>query len=213
MHATAKTVMDDYGYRGDERRRYYRIDDDVALRYQIIPAARLPNSLAHFDSGFADKWTLASEFAYTTTQMKQALEKVKRDMPEVIKCLEELNEKVDTLIRLLATSDSDVPNYPTDRVSLSASGLAFNSQAQIPVGSTLVIKLLTFPSFVYVFSLARVVRCSRDDSKNRELPYRIAVDFTHIREDVREMLIKHVLQKESSSLRKARGLPDSETSS
>lgn len=213
MHATTKTVMDNSGYKGDERRRYYRIDDDVALRYQIIPEATLPDALSHFDSGYADKWTLASEFAYTTTQMKQTLEKVRRETPEVAKYLEELNEKVDTLIRLLATSDSNIPNCPTERVSLSASGLAFDSQAQIPAGSTLEIKLLIFPSFVCFLSLARVVRCSREDDKNREFPYRIAVDFTHIREEAREMLIKHVLQKDSSNLRKARELPNSPTSS
>ena len=213
MHVTAETVMDSCGYRGDERRRYYRIDDDVALRYQIIPEATLPDVLTRFDSGYADKWTLASEFAYATSQMKQALEKIKPEMPEVARYLEELNKKIDTLMRLLATSEDDMPSYPTDRVNLSASGLAFDAPAQVPVGSTLEIKLLIFPSFVCFLSLGKVVRCSRENTEERDFPYRIAVDFTHIREGAREILVKHVLQKESSHLRKARSLPDSASNS
>lgn len=155
--------------------------------------------------GNSDTIALASEFAATSTQMKRGLEKFKRELPEVALYLEGLNDKLDLLVRLLAAADNELSDQPTHDVSLSAGGLSFDARTEIPKNSSVEIKLLVFPSYICIRTFGTVVYCRREKTDNSEFPFRVGIDFSYIRENDRELLIKHVLRKQSSRRREARG--------
>ena len=64
------------------------------------------------------------------------------------------------------------------------------------------LKLLVFPAFICVTALAEVIRSEPAGPDGGE-PV-VAADFTHIREDDREMLVRHITQRQAALLREAR---------
>ena len=186
-----------------DRREYFCVDDQVALKYRVVNQAEIEDALERRNEGYLDTNAMASSFASTSMEMKHALEKCKRELPEVATYLEGLNGKVDLLIRLLAANSSELPDHPTHDVNLSASGVSFRVTQEVAGESLLEIKLLFFPSFLFVVTVGRVVRCVRDNEMEA-YPYRLAIEFSHLEDSDREILIRHVLQKEASLLRSVR---------
>jgi hypothetical protein len=102
-------------------------------------------------------------------------------------------------------SGGELPGHPTHCINVSASGLNFRCEQAFAVGTLLELRLLLFPSFTRMLVYASVVRSL--ELPGELPPYDIGVEFAHIEENDRELLIKHVLQKESALLRQARGEP------
>ena len=188
-----------------ERRRYFRIDDEVALKLRALNDEQLAQAVSHLHIGYPDKIQLASSFATTSAQMKHSLERVRRDVPDIANYLEALNEKLDTLVQLLAASDNEMADHPTHNVNLSASGISFQSDESLVMGTHAEIKLLMFPSYVCILAYGDIVYCSKSKAGPKDgQRYDIGIDFTHIRENDRELIIKHVTHKQSALIREAR---------
>ncbi len=189
-----------------DRREYFRINDEVALNYRVIERSEIDGAMEKRREGHLDVNALASSFANTNLDMRHALEKCRRDLPDVATYLDGLNTKVDLLIRLLLATGSELPDHPTHDVNLSASGLSFKVTREVIAGSILEIKLLFFPTFLYIVTFGHVVRCSTSD-EIEEFPYELAVEFSHLEDSDKELLIRHILQRESAMLREVRGGP------
>ena len=194
----------------DDRRRYYRIEDEVALSYRVLEGRELERAMDRFGSGADDTIALAATFASTSVEMRRALDVVKRDFPELAHYLEGLNSKLDILARLIVVRESGLPDNPTHEVNLSASGMSFNVTEAIATGSVLELKLLVFPSHICILTLGAVVNCVRQEGSHPQFPFRVGVDFSYIRDSDRELLIRHVVQKQSSELRRRRFGSESE---
>jgi len=192
-----------------DRRSFFRVHDRVALRVRALDEEALAGVIEAKEAEARSPDSLASAFAAANVQMKHGIDKCKRDFPEVAACLEGLNAKVDLLVRMLVANDNDLPDRPTHRINLSASGLSYRSWEPLQAGTPLELKVLFFPSFLFLHVFGRVVRC-HDEGEDPEGRHQIAVEFTHIGEDDRELLIRHVLQRESAILREARNAFDAE---
>ena len=66
-----------------ERRRYFRVDDEVALTYRVLTEEQLTAALSRLRVGYPDKLSLASAFASTSGQMRLALDRVRKDSPDI----------------------------------------------------------------------------------------------------------------------------------
>ena len=188
---------------GDDRRRFFRIDDHVALRFQVVRPDELDAAVARMQLGLPDRIGLASGFASSSHQMRHSLERFRRDMPELASYLESLNEKLDLMIQLLAVHENELPDQPTHRAQLSASGIAFATDNAPPVGAILELTLLLFPNFSCVRLYGTVVN-RHPAPPGSDGDTQVGVDFTHIRESDRELIIRHVVQRQSTLLREAR---------
>ena len=191
----------------DERRRHYRIRGNIGLSFRILEGPDVDVAVARFGDDEFDTLALAAIFSSTSIGMRHALEGLKRDVPEVATYLEGLNTKLDILSRLLIARDSGLPSHPTHAVSLSASGICFFAEQAVAPGSLLELKLLVFPSHVCVLTLGAVVGCEKVGAPEPRFPYQIRVDFSYIREDDQELIIRHVIQRQSENLRKTRSDP------
>jgi hypothetical protein len=195
--------MFDKDDKGDDRRRFFRIEDHVALRVREIPPGELETEVSRMQLGLPDRIGLASTFASTSQQMRHLLEKFRRDQPDLAGYLEELNGKLDLLIQLLAVHENEMPDRPTHHVQLSASGIAYRTDEPPPMGATLELMLLLFPSFTCLRLFGTVVN-SVPAKGASEGATQVGVNFTHIRETDRELIIRHVVQRQSVLLREAR---------
>ena len=88
--------------------------------------------------------------------------------------------------------------------ALSAGGLAFHSQHEISTGSLLEMRMVLFPSLVGILSLSRVIHCERVSDTNVQFSWQLAIAFAHLLESDRELLVRHVMAKQTRALRAER---------
>ena len=185
-----------------ERRRYFRIKDQVALKCQILSEEEYADAVADMPESQPGLLSLANTFAASTRQIAPTVRRMRELHPELCRYLGMVNEKLDMLARAFSLAESDMASWPMQSICLSAGGIEFEAQAPLPIGTRVKVKLVLFPSLVHIVALAIVVRdrCCR----NEEIMQRVAVEFTDIAEDDRELLIQHIVHRESRRLRARR---------
>jgi len=188
----------------DERREYFRIDDEVALDYRPIDEADIDALSDRIHARFPDRFTVASSFTATSRQMTQALHKVQNQSPELVRCLQAIDQKLNMLAQLFVSEEMHLDQQPTREVNLSAGGLAFRSQHEIRTGSLLEMRIVLFPSLIGILTLSRVIHCEPISDTNVDFPWQVAVNFEQLRERDRELLVRHVMAKQTRQLRAER---------
>jgi len=188
----------------EERREYFRIDDEIALDYRLIDEAEIDAVSERIHARFPDRFTVASSFTATSRQMAQALHKVQNQSPELIRCLQAIDQKLNMLAQLFVSEEMHLDQQPTREVNLSAGGLAFRSQHQIRTGSLLEMRIVLFPSLVGILTLSRVIHCEPISDGTAQFPWQVAVNFEQLRERDRELLVRHVMTKQTRQLRAER---------
>jgi hypothetical protein len=185
----------------DERREYFRIADEIALDYRLIKQGEVDELIERMQSRLVDRFTAASSFAATSRQMAHVIHKVQSDSPELARCLQALDQKLNMIAQLFVSEEMDLEEQPTRQVNLSAGGVAFRAQHELPVGSLLELRMVLFPSMVGVLTISRVIHCERSDDDKSQFPWQVAVEYEHLRETDRELLVRHIMSKETERLR------------
>ncbi len=195
----------------EERRRYFRVDAAICLKYKVIPADELPDKVERLENGLQDQFTVTASLSAITQQMRAHLKKIDQTLPVVAEYLRALERKMDLLAQALLAQDAEVVEQSSCEVSLSAVGMAFRSETPIRPGTILEIKMLLLPSFTGILTYGEVVNCKPEQATARAVSYRIGVDFSYIRENDRELLINHILKRQHETLRDQRDskVPDS----
>ncbi len=192
----------------DERREYFRIEDEIALDYRVISQAEADKLLERIRSRLVDRFTAASSFAATTRQMAHVIHKVQAESPELARCLQAIDNKLNLIAQLFVSEEMELNEQPTREVSLSAGGVAFRAQHELKVGSTLELRMVLFPSLVGILTISRVVHCERMNDSNVQFPWQVAVEYDYLRETDRELLVRHIMAKETEQLRARRSEND-----
>ncbi len=188
----------------DDRREYFRIDDEVALDYRLISDGEVDQLLGKIQSNLVDRFTAASSFAATTRQMMAVIHKVQTDTPELARCLQAIDQKLNMIAQLFVSEEIREKNQDTREVNLSAGGVAFCAQHEIPVGSLLELRMVLFPSLVGILTVSRVIHCERSNEGNIQFPWQIAVEYDQLKETDRELLVRHIMARETEQLRSHR---------
>ena len=125
-----------------------------------------------------------------------------------------LNDKINVVVNqmpgLKATKASLVKTTP-QVCDVGADGLVFSSSRQLAVGSKLYIEFLLESDNRYVETFATVVRnTDSPDPTDGQLLYGTAVEFHGMKAEQREILIQHMFNRESETLRMRRLQLDNE---
>ncbi len=187
-----------------ERRRYFRVEDHILMEYRLLAGSEREAVVTTLRDDHPSRHLIASSFANTSQQMQYVLHKIQEREPEIALYLQTLNEKLDSLARQLAMEATEFRDRTPRRVDISAAGLGFDAPEQMEADQLLEIQMLLSPSLDFVRAIGRVVRCVAALEAQRRPAFRIAVDFDFIRDDDRELLVQHVVRKESSRLRENR---------
>jgi hypothetical protein len=87
------------------------------------------------------------------------------------------------------------------RVSISEGGISFNHGKAIPIGSHLALKVVLMPQALGLLLRAQVVHCqTRKDGQ-----FEIGTEFEALTDAQRQLLARHILQKQALERRQARG--------
>jgi predicted nuclease with TOPRIM domain len=179
-----------------ERRRFFRIEDIVSLKAEVIDESQVPERLENFWNE-QHQFSLRNEFNYKLEQHQADLRKINSRMPELGRYLGLLQEQIDILTDKIL-QDEDKFTSLEKQVNLSAQGISFLSDEPANKGDILELHLKLNPGKQKIVVFARVVNCELPDTEQGQ--YKIALDFEHIHEADREILVKHVHGKQLIAL-------------
>ena len=187
-----------------ERRSYYRIDDDVFFEYRLIQERQVNGIVGRTAQGNRARHRLLDEIDTLSRQSRSQLKSIRKSHPIIARYLATLDDKIDALARHVSAQEDSAEGHPNRRVNLSAGGVAFYAEEQVPVESLIAVTLKLFPSHQQISTYGPVVYCRYEPQTSPEAPYRIAVNFAFMRSHDRESLINHVLGKQMASARTQR---------
>ncbi|WP_022949602.1 PilZ domain-containing protein [Methylohalobius crimeensis] len=189
-----------------DRRRYFRIDDEIVLVYRPVPSHEVPEP-EQLSERFSEPFSLTSTLACLTHESRSQLRRIQRDSPQVAEYLEVLERKIDVLAQAVMMAENPLVEQPTRQVNLSASGIAFDIERGLSEGEVLELKMVVPPALVGILTFGKVVYCRQ--RKNGD--YRVGVDFLSIRDQDREFLVRHVVKRQLVRLREKQPSPGSES--
>jgi hypothetical protein len=196
----------------DERRRFFRIEDLMHLTYREVDEAELERKTALLEKGMVEQFMINSSLAAITADMAATMRKIEVIDPDVASYLKSLDRKIDLVGKAFMADEMSVGDNQAAQVNLSASGIAFDIDKQIPEGTNVEIKMLLMPACTGILTYGKVVgnypSGTGEDAKNN-----VRIDFTHLREEDRDMLIRHVIRKQGDLLRERRIARENDTDS
>jgi hypothetical protein len=190
----------------ENRRRFFRIDDAVRLSYRALDADELADRVARLAEGLGGSFALMASLSAVTHRMSVSLRRIEQRSGDVAAYLRALDQKIETVARALLLQDPSLPAMSEAPVNLSAGGLAIVTGQCLPVGTPLEIRLLLLPALAGILAFGAVVECTEPPPGEGHPPGSrlMRVDFTHIRDEDRDLLIGHMLRRQGERLREAR---------
>lgn len=181
-----------------ERRRYYRIEEDVMLSLTPIDDTDLDARLDDFWSN-EHEFSIRNNFNFEISQHIADRHKIENTMPELGRYLAVLEKQIDLLTDKLI-DDSDARSMQKKSSNLSAQGVSYQDDTAPPQGELVEFRLKLLPSGLRLVIIARVVMVEADPDQGG---HRISLDFEHMHEADREILIKHIHGKQMEALSSA----------
>lgn len=184
-----------------ERRRYYRIDEEVELCCNQIDASELDDRLEDFWSN-EHAFSIRNNYNFQIEQHIADRHKIESSMPELARYLKVLEQQIERITDRLLDDELD-QNLERKKSSLSAQGIAFRDDSALAQGELIELKLKLLPSGFRLVIIARVILVDKEESDEDCGGQRISLDFEHLHEADREILIKHIHGKQMEKLSSA----------
>ncbi|MCB1756372.1 MAG: hypothetical protein KDJ38_12665 [Gammaproteobacteria bacterium] len=173
-----------------DRRGFDRVLDAVGLTIRKLE----PGEVADFFSTGEYDLYVESDTPVTNEDDSlghfAGLEELRKSHPQAALHIEALEKRLG--IQSHKTNETPAAAYPTHKVSLSGSGIAFGHDKLLQPGDRIELGMTFFPSRNYVRALAVVI--SVGDSKGPALggKYAARAVFSNMRSEVRDAILKHI---------------------
>ncbi len=177
-----------------DRRRYYRIEDQVFVGYEIITGD---------EENPPSRFALISELSRHSPGPVSLPEDLSQRTPELGRYLRSVERRLADITRLVMAHEIDRSAARVRDVSISGGGLAFCARERLPVATRLRLELFMAPTCTALALTARVVRCELRPRQTAH-PHWIAVEFEPLHDRDRDRLIKHILSRQAHQLRRNR---------
>jgi hypothetical protein len=186
----------------DDRREYFRVNDAIRLNISLVPEELTDSLWELLEQKVAGGFAVMSSLSGISAEMAISMRRIESNDPDIAAYLKALDRKIDMLGRAFIVQEHELMDEPAHPVSLSAGGMGVLVNDEYRPGQILEIKMLLFPSLTGVVMYAAVVECTPLGEEEREdYRYRLRLEFTHLREQDRDLLIRHVLRRQSNELR------------
>jgi len=182
-----------------ERRRYFRITDQVAIGYRVLSDS--DTTVTGVDMSSPSALIVQLE-----NQITASLETLRSVQPQVHQLLELFNRKINLVLSLDETLFEPVSDQEkrSQKVNISACGLAFPSHEQLRPNQKILMDLTLFPSNICLKLMAIVIGCDSLEEPIGEDCYIIRADFVDITNSEQEVLVQHVIKRQTSQLKERR---------
>jgi len=192
----------------EANRRSFRITETVYLICDVISDREFHDGLERRKMRMEGADGLRSLLLDLDTRLDQKLYHLRGEASPVGECLTILNNKIDAVIQQLPSmrdTQSALARTSPLCCAVGADGMAFPSQTQYEIGTKLSLRFLLESDNRYFETFCRVVRhVEPPGDLGSERPFGIAVEFHGMQSAPREILIQHLFDRESETLRMRR---------
>jgi PilZ domain. len=177
----------------EERREYYRIEDRVAL--EIMPAN--PDHIQASEP-LPPLFSLLGELHQLDFEAQHLLRQIAESNRTLANYLKVQNKRIELLGQALAQDLLKDQGAPQP-VVLSEGGISFACDQPQTEGTALTLKLVLLPQGLGLLLAARVIYCvAMEDGR-----YDIGTEFEALTDAQRQLLARHILQKQALERRLA----------
>lgn len=174
----------------NDRRRYYRINDTVLMRYGAVTGGQTPAESTDLGAGIL--------LGKSDRDLNDAIARVAHRDPVIAQAMELLNRKISALAtQVLAAEGLDGESYDTAQVNLSGCGIAFEARGSWSVGERLCIGILIKPAREPVNLHGTII--SIEDGESAKESCKLRVDFDD-NEHSQDQIIQYVIQRQGALL-------------
>jgi len=186
-----------------DRRNFFRIDDTVRMSLRRVPEEELKTRLERLEQDLAGNFTVLSSLSAITGQMTAGLRRIENRDPDLAAYLRAIDQKIEVIGRAFIAAEPELVAEAAVPVNLSAGGMCAGVEEHYESGVDIEIRMLLFPSFTGLMIYGNVIECGPADVEHPSGKYQhlARIEFTHIREQDRELLIRHLLRRQSDQLR------------
>ena len=185
----------------EDRREYYRIEDMIAL--EIRPLSALEAAGQEVLQDASPLFNLLSELHLSEFESQHLLRQISERDRNLAAFLKSQNKRIDRLSQVIAITVLGQIGEPQP-VIISEGGIDFQHPSPIAAGSRLSIKLVLMPQALGLLLRARVTHCDRKGDG-----FDVGTEFEHLTDAQRQLLARHILQKQAQERRLARELNES----
>lgn len=181
-----------------DRREYFRVEDQVILRYRSVPPEAVGHMAAerHFDNG--EMFALLRELRQIDQEhnnVLRGLAEQNRELGTYLKCL---GRKIDLVANALATLSHGQQQQAPQHVSISEGGIAFRTDTVLAPGKFLALELVLLPSHTGLALYGEVI-------ETRDAEGLTVISFVRLRESDRQILARHILQVQIAAKKQQQG--------
>ena len=184
----------------EERRRFYRIEDKVLVSISPIEKADLDDRLENFWAN-EHAFSIRNNYNFQIEQHIADRHMIESKMPELARYLSVLEKQIDRITDKLI-GDEFEKSMRKKTANLSAQGISFFDDQAPQQGELMELGLKLLPSGLRLVIIARVVLVEKESGHTRG-DHKISLDFEHLHEADREILIKHIHGKQMEALSSA----------
>lgn len=191
-----------------ESRRSFRVSESVYLKYDKLTEEEFAAGVNQRNLRLGINDGAQSALVDIEVRLSEAMYLLKGEHGAMGRCITLMNDKINVAIGELPglrASKSSLAKLPPQTCDVGADGLVFSSKEALQVGDKLHLRFLLSSDSRYVETFCKVIRLSDPpELGSTELQYGIAVEFTNLPPAQREILIQHMFNLESQTLRMRR---------
>ncbi|PMZ92657.1 MULTISPECIES: PilZ domain-containing protein [unclassified Pseudomonas] len=180
----------------EDRREYYRIEDTIALEIRPLSATEATGQEVLQDA--SPLFNLLSELHLSEFESQHLLRQISERDRNLAAFLKSQNKRIDLLSQVIAITALGQIGEPQP-VIISEGGIDFQHPSPIAAGARLSVKLVLMPQALGLLLRARVTHCDRKGDG-----YDVGTEFEHLTDAQRQLLARHILQKQAQERRLAR---------
>ena len=181
----------------EDRREYYRIEDTIAL--EISPLSAFDAATKEVLQDTSPLFNLLSELHLSEFESQHLLRQISERDRALTAFLKAQNKRVELLSQVMAYSVLGEFGE-LQRVILSEGGLEFEHHMAYAAGSHLAVKMVLMPQAHGLLLRARVTHCAPRSFGT----FDIGTEFDSLTDAQRQLLARHILQKQAQQRRLAR---------
>ncbi len=192
-----------------ENRRSFRVSESVYIRYDVISDEEFREGLEHRNFRLGNGESAQARIVDIDARLSEVMFRMGGENEQIGRCLTLLNDKINIVMQ-------EMPSLRQTRAALASSvpvtcevgadGVVFPSARKLQPDTKLSVQMLLAADNRYVESFCRVIRVTDLPQGNDpgSTPYGIAVEFHGMKTAQREVLIQHMFNRESETLRMRR---------
>lgn len=179
----------------EDRRGFFRIDDEINLFYKKVDE-KLVTEPHHISDNILNSCSLSTALDMVSQDASVLLYRLEKTQPDVAEYLRIIDTKISLVAQAIMMQGFQLKENDIRNVNISATGMSFNCEEAFKKGDYLEIKMLLISSMVAIVTYAKVVYCKTTPTSNS-----IGIDFIDMKEEDRELLIKYIVKKQLQQIR------------